>query len=173
MGEHIPSGAHAIFIDKCQVGDIQIFWEKFRTVYFGEKFSFFFRGIHSFTLTRGMLSSPFWYLYGEAREAVDTKKIGIFRAEGGFSGQCASEEAGCQGRERVSLVRELPRIGCQCAGQLGSETFCPSCCWSPKREVGQPKDCWAKNRYTSWGGTAIWEMRSCRLVAAVGTLTWD
>jgi hypothetical protein len=34
----------------------------------------------------------------------------------------------------------------------------------PKKEVGQPKDCFTEKGHTSWGGTEMWGMRDCRLL---------
>jgi hypothetical protein len=36
--------------------------------------------------------------------------------------------------------------------------------------VGQSRECCAEKGYTSLGGTGVWGMRDCRLVAVVGTL---
>ena len=50
-----------------------------------------------------------------------------------------------------------------------SKNSWPAWCWSPGREVGQPKDCWAEKGHTSWGGIGMWGMRDCRLLVWVGT----
>ena len=76
------------------------------------------------------------------------------------------EEVGCQAREKFSewencwgLIYVGAKLQLQC-----SEISGLTCFWSPRREVGQLRDCWVEKGKTSLGGKGMWGMRGCRLL---------